>query len=123
MTTVVSSSNDALDVLFDVAAQHRDNDFRYGNDHAPPVAENLTHTDRNEQHNPSAPAAQGMDLPSPYRKSVLSNLPIYPPELLRVWQSCFFIKVGWLTAREAVNYVDLYVIAKPPPNYASLLTQ
>lgn len=106
MRAVVSSSNDALDVLFDVAAHHRENNFRYGNDRATSSAYPVP-TDRSEQHNPSAPAAQGIDLPSPYQRSTLSNLPVYPPELLRVWGSCFFVKVGWLTAGEAINYVDL----------------
>ncbi|OQV07205.1 Fungal specific transcription factor domain-containing protein [Cladophialophora immunda] len=32
----------------------------------------------------------------------------YSSSLVRIWQSCHFVHMGWLTPREAIQYVDLF---------------
>ena len=44
---------------------------------------------------------------------LLAEIPLSQPEpsILRLWESFRFVRMGWLTAKEAVSYIDLYVLA------------
>lgn len=37
-------------------------------------------------------------------------LSVADPEVIAVWDSCRFVKMGWFSSREAVTYIDLYVL-------------
>lgn len=125
MRTVVSSGNDALNLLFEAAHHHS----REGGDDLMMVikgdAEEVhrrTRVDYSQslpQHGtrgyggfhrnrgPSAGAARSIGTspaaPPPVTISSSSK------EILEVWQSYRFVKLGWLTAQEALSYVDLWV--------------
>lgn len=44
-----------------------------------------------------------------HRRTWPDELPLSQPEpdILRLWESFRFVRMGWLTAAEAVTYVDL----------------
>lgn len=91
MRTVVSSGNDALNILFEAASAER---------------------------NPRIPALDSTNerfvdegsIRSPATSPVVTlprDLPQVRPETLRIWSSCRFVTMGWLTARDAITYIDL----------------
>jgi hypothetical protein len=69
----VASGNDALDILFDAAAQANGSQAR-----------------RNTVSEPTA---------SPFDVRSEENV-------LRIWEGCRFVKMGWFTAEEALLYTD-----------------
>lgn len=102
--TVISGPKDALNLLFDVrsnrepvrtAAAHADSDT------APTQSPHMSSKQR-ESVNLDELTETGppSDMPSQHESRVLRAL-------VRIWQSCHFVRMGWLTAREAIQYVDL----------------
>ncbi|KAE8392812.1 C6 transcription factor [Aspergillus alliaceus] len=107
MRTVVSSGNDALNILFEAAAAH-------SKEHGNGLSESST---------PSRNARSSTGRPNNYENSL--NHSIVPPEVLAkaaqpveisqaskevlsVWGACRFVRMGWFTAREAVTFIDLF---------------
>ncbi|KAF2811894.1 C6 transcription factor-like protein [Mytilinidion resinicola] len=98
MRTVVSSSNDALNLLFE-AAHHRDT-------LGPPNDPDTTEPSPNNQ-----PLTYGSGDTPPAMSSSrgrVGNLSKASPETLRTWNACRFVQIGWFSAQEAVTYVDLF---------------
>ncbi|EIT73416.1 Zn(II)2Cys6 transcription factor [Aspergillus oryzae 3.042] len=108
MRTVVSSGNDALNILFEAAAAH-------SKEHGNGLSESST---------PSRNARSSTGRSNNYESSL--NQSIVPPEVLAkaaqpvevsqaskevlsVWGACRFVRMGWFTAREAVTFIDLFV--------------
>lgn len=98
MRTVVSSGNDALNLLFE-AAHHRDA--------------------LEAQNNAAANASQPYETPqsglsnataaSPFTfKAQPVQMSTPSPETLKIWTSCRYVQMGWFSAHEAVTYVDLF---------------
>ena len=107
MRTVVSSGNDALNILFEAAAAHsRGNEM--GTD-AQPGNNGYSETRATRNENPWTCS----DSAAPYH---IATRIVYPVELsqaskevLEVWEACRFVKMGWFTSREAVTLIDLFV--------------
>ena len=95
--TVISTGNDALNVLFEAASRDRNSML---NDSESPASERVSHQIQPLKTNPNTTQA---DIPNP------------SPEVLGTWESCRFVTMGWLSAKDAVLYIDLYVIAFPSP--------
>ena len=96
MRTVVSSGSDALNLLFE-AANH--------------TAGNEQGTEGNTLHDTvSLPEAGTTRVPpsSATSPAIYDRLPNLQPDVLEVWNAYRFVKMGWLCAEEACNYVDLY---------------
>jgi hypothetical protein len=100
---VISGPKDALNLLFDVrsnlepartAATHTDSDT------APTQSPHMRSMQRDSV-NLQEPSEIGppLDMSSQHASRV-------PGALVRIWQSCHFVRMGWLTAREAIQYVD-----------------
>lgn len=109
MRTVVSSSNDALNLLFEAVQQQQNVLFSDG------LQALSTNTDRGfpdgsltsnhaVQHLSPHSAISSALKPGPILQEQLSSV---TPETLRLWNKCRFVKQGWFTAREAVTYIDL----------------
>lgn len=105
MRTVVSSGNDALNLLFE-AAHHRDTldsqdasgSGQAGTANVQPVIDrSLYETPQSVLPNTTSPF-----MAHPVRMSIPSA------ETLRVWNACRFVQMGWFSAEEAVIYVDLF---------------
>ncbi|KAI1926049.1 hypothetical protein LOZ12_000524 [Ophidiomyces ophidiicola] len=105
MRTVVSSGNDALNILFQAAAQEQGNCVNdlatnsrsllsQSNNHAQPVYET-----------PGSTTSLGMATTISSEPTHLSPV---EPDVVAVWDSCRFVKMGWFSSREAVTYVDLF---------------
>ncbi|KAE8160127.1 C6 transcription factor [Aspergillus tamarii] len=107
MRTVVSSGNDALNILFEAAAAH-------SKEHGNGLSESST---------PSRTARSSTGRSNNYDSSL--NQSIVPPEVLAkaaqpveisqtskevlsIWGACRFVRMGWFTAREAVTFIDLF---------------
>lgn len=110
MRTVVSSGNDALNLLFEAAAQNGPLEQR-------DPARN-TYNDKDGYH-PDYRSARSVQTPGPGPgpgQSSVGTSPAAPAavdisnpsrDVLDVWESCRFVKMGWFTAKEAITYVDL----------------
>ena len=105
MRTVVSSGNDALNLLFE-AAHHEDvidsqeisRQAEGGATNAQTVADGkLYETPRSTIPNVTSPF-----MAYPVRMSKASH------DVLKVWNFCRFVQMGWFSAEEAVTYVDLF---------------
>ncbi|KAE8374610.1 hypothetical protein BDV26DRAFT_269629 [Aspergillus bertholletiae] len=107
MRTVVSSGNDALNILFEAAAAH-------SKEHGNGLSESST---------PSRNARSSTGRSNNYENSL--NHSIVAPEVLAkaarpveiseaskevlsIWGACRFVRMGWFTAREAVTFIDLF---------------
>lgn len=105
MRTVVSSGKDALNLLFE-AAHHRDvidsqeiqRQAENGVNNAQTAADSsLYETPQSTMPNIASPF-----MAHPVRMSKASR------DVLKVWNSCRFVQMGWFSAEEAVTYVDLF---------------
>ncbi|KAI2726285.1 transcriptional regulator family: Fungal Specific TF [Penicillium roqueforti] len=102
MRTVVTSGNDALNILFEAATAQEDHSPDTGSESlaGPPS---------------TGPSTQGRT-PGNYDSAFESVARIIRPvklsdatqDTLNVWEACRFVKMGWFTAREAVTFVDLF---------------
>lgn len=101
MRHVVSSGNDALNLLFEAAAHtsSRSNDMTperqpgVGSGHG--ISRALSHSLPQATYTGTSPAA-----PPPIELSMTD------PSLISVWESFRVVKLGWLNAKEAVTFVD-----------------
>ncbi|KAI9046292.1 putative C6 transcription factor [Aspergillus affinis] len=105
MRTVVSSGNDALNILFEAAAVHsRENDMLESEMQSRNAQ---TRSHRNRQSN----ASRDMNAISPealakaVRPVPLSHA---SKDVLAIWETCRFVRMGWFTSREAVTFIDLF---------------
>ena len=108
MRTVVTSGNDALNILFEAATAQEDHSPDTGSEPlaGPPSA---------------GPSTQGRT-PGNYDSTFESAARIIRPvklsdatqDTLNVWEACRFVKMGWFTAREAVTFIDLCVHSQAP---------
>jgi hypothetical protein len=98
MRTVVSSGNDALNLLFEAAAHtHTQTDgLESGRE-----AAGYGVSERQYRTIPQA-VAIGTSPAAPPPVEISSSV----TNLLGVWESCRFVKMGWFTAREAITFVD-----------------
>lgn len=101
MRHVVSSGNDALNLLFEAAAHtsSRSSDLTperqpgVGSGHE--ISRVLSHSLPQATYTGTSPAA-----PPPI------DLSMTDANLISVWESFRVVKLGWLTAKEAVTFVD-----------------
>ncbi|KAF7719651.1 Fungal Zn(2)-Cys(6) binuclear cluster domain-containing protein [Penicillium ucsense] len=107
MRTVVASGNDALNILFEAATASQEDNAPNGESPAYGVESRGGGPNGHFHTTPKnfeSPAAFEPILRA--RRSV--ELSEVTPEILRVWEACRFVKMGWFTAREAVTFLDLF---------------
>ncbi|KAF2202757.1 hypothetical protein GQ43DRAFT_439445 [Delitschia confertaspora ATCC 74209] len=97
MRTVVSSGNDALNLLFQ-AAHHRD-----------AMGEQETATTSVPQYETPQSGSSMQNANSPFMFKA-HPVPMSQPasETLRVWSACRYVQMGWFSAHEAITLVDLF---------------
>lgn len=107
MRTVVASGNDALNILFEVAAAHsRESGMNDPNVQSGNTISSRSQTARDDSpvcDNPAAPVQVSTKTVLPVQLSRASK------EVLGVWGACRFVKMGWFTSSEAVTLIDLFV--------------
>jgi hypothetical protein len=103
MRTVVTSGNDALNILFEAATAQEENSPGNSSESpaGPPSVGPSTH-DR-------TPGNYGSAFESVTRVIRPVRLSDATQDTLNVWEACRFVKMGWFTAREAVTFIDLCV--------------
>lgn len=87
VSTVMTGSTDALEVLFDstqAAPRHVEAD------------------DQSNAHNTQAVLREARIV-----QNVIYSLSEPSEELLDLWDRCRFTRLGWFTAQEAITYIDL----------------
>ncbi len=103
MRTIVSSGNDALNLLYEAANQEVANS-----------EDAIRHADANNVGPPQAPDAyygtsgstlSGKTAPAAVMPVQVSGA---SSDVLRVWNACRFVQMGWFRAEEGVTYVDLF---------------
>jgi hypothetical protein len=108
MRTVVSSGNDALNILFEAANAQSQEDSMMESDSMP----------ENEQHRAGHPvtcegSSKQIELTVPPEVLKKAMRPVelshVSKDVLNVWEACRFVRMGWFTAREAVTFIDLFV--------------
>lgn len=107
MRTVVSSGNDALNILFEAAAAHS-----RGNGMGPDAQPgNNTSSESRAARNENS--WTGGDSAAPFHVATRTVYPVEisqaSKEVLEVWEACRFVKMGWFTSKEAVTLIDLFV--------------
>lgn len=96
-TTLVSNGNDALRLLYQPAIEHANKDGASPSNHGPVTRHTLHRTVGS-----SSPRTTASVITSgPNHTSPISLSP------LTVWRAFRFVRMGWFTAEEAVNYIDL----------------
>lgn len=107
MRTVVSNGHDALNLLFEAANQEGHSDSQSPGSRYPHGAGCTPHSSTGHYS-----AAAGTSSPA---GSVPLNMNVAPSgmtsnpktDVLEVWSAFRFVRMGWLSAKEAVNFVDL----------------
>ncbi|OJJ30505.1 hypothetical protein ASPWEDRAFT_55076 [Aspergillus wentii DTO 134E9] len=107
MRTVVSSGNDALNILFEAAAAAHDQEDELNENepsgNASSRAGRIANHDSSMGH--ASPRLAFETVVKPVRPAEISKA---SKETLNVWEACRFVKMGWFTSREAVTFVDLF---------------
>jgi len=94
MRTVISSGQDALDVLITAIEQ----------DQTPRGVPQMQHTPPSTTYTPGPNASHAN---SPVVTLFPSNPTTVSENMFRTWSNVRFIRMGWMTALEAITYVDL----------------
>ncbi|KAJ5825596.1 hypothetical protein N7474_002734 [Penicillium riverlandense] len=105
MRTVVASGNDALNILFEAATAH--DQENHLNDTTPESTSgnaSLGPKKRTTPRNYDSPAVFE-PMPTVRRPVEISDA---ARETLDIWEACRFVKQGWFTAREAVTFIDMF---------------
>ncbi|PYH98817.1 C6 transcription factor [Aspergillus ellipticus CBS 707.79] len=107
MRTVVSSGNDALNILFEAAAAHSQEHGLNGSgtqsrDTQTSTAHASEQDSSRDQPQPMLPLEALAKAKRPVKLSPASK------EVLSVWETCRFVKMGWFTSKEAVTLIDLF---------------
>lgn len=104
--TVVSSGNDALNLLFEAAAHEGGNTASMDQSTPRPSQDSATAQETSPYNvfPSSGSFSASQPGPSPVKISSSSH------SVLRVWEACRFVRMGWFSAREAVTYIDTYVL-------------
>ncbi|RJE19108.1 C6 transcription factor [Aspergillus sclerotialis] len=103
MRTVVSSGNDALNILFEAAAAAHNQDN--GQDEQGEREQGPSSGRETGRH--SVNGKNSTVDPDVLQKAVQPvELSDASKEILNVWEACRFVKMGWFTSREAVTFID-----------------
>lgn len=104
MRTVVSSGNDALNLLFEAAAAAHDQEPSRNDQDTPSQGPQSAVVDAGNGHPVNGSATARADIqPKSVHPVELSDT---SAAVLSVWEACRFVKMGWFTSREAVTYID-----------------
>ncbi|KAL4922295.1 hypothetical protein BDW62DRAFT_50924 [Aspergillus aurantiobrunneus] len=106
MRTVVSSGNDALNILFEAAAHSQEADHAEQGMHPRNTPSRMAYGISNESpfsqtNSAVSPTVLARSI-RPVETSKASN------EVLGIWETCRFVMMGWFTSREAVTLIDLF---------------
>lgn len=93
MRTLVTSGNDALNILFEAASRDVNTNNNAGDEYL-----------RNQYPIPWGISPQSF---SAHAEVQVSN-PLPSLEAIKVWGECRFVMMGWVTALDALTYIDLY---------------
>lgn len=104
MRTIVASSNDALGLLFKAVEQPNSSDDQ---DDLHQDQYNLNFNGGNTEQTNRESIQHSTPYSTTSDPSTLGHLSLVPHEVLQLWNRCRFVKQGWLSAREAVTFVDL----------------
>ncbi|KAJ6164979.1 hypothetical protein N7470_003651 [Penicillium chermesinum] len=105
MRTVVASGNDALNILFEAATAHSQEEE--ASRKSPLKHDNTSNQRQNQQALGYESSASTIP---PSRVAAPVNLVEASQETLKLWANCRFVKMGWFTAREAVTFIDLFFL-------------
>lgn len=110
MRTVVTSGNDALNILFEAAAAHRP-DLEPPN---PPedTLSSKSHTTRDDDISNYRERQSGASRQTETHTARPVSVSQASKKVLGVWEACRFVKMGWLTSKEAVTLIDLYAVSQ-----------
>ncbi|KAF2092820.1 hypothetical protein NA57DRAFT_8111, partial [Rhizodiscina lignyota] len=97
--TVVSSGNDALNLLFQAASQRQN-----GTSDAHLFPSHNGGMDAN-----GTPAAR-----MPSSSAYLARPPATSTDVINVWKSCRFVKMGWFSAEEALWFMEMFYVNLSP---------
>ncbi|THC92181.1 hypothetical protein EYZ11_008340 [Aspergillus tanneri] len=106
MRTVVSSGNDALNILFEAAAVHsQENGLNESGPQSRTVQSSSGRSSSSSRPmNPHVMVSPEV-LAKASRPVGLSHV---SKDILSVWETSRFVRMGWFTSREAVTFVDLF---------------
>lgn len=104
MRTVVSSGNDALNILFEAAAVHSRENEMIESGLQSRNAQSRSHRSRQSIGSGDVNAISPEALAKAVKPVQLSHA---SREVLAIWETCRFVRMGWFSSREAVTFIDL----------------
>ncbi|RHZ54625.1 putative C6 transcription factor [Aspergillus thermomutatus] len=107
MRTVVSSGNDALNILFEAATAQSQEDSVIESDSLP---ENEPSRARRAVTCEGSSKQIDLAVPPEVLKKAMRPVELShaSKDVLSVWEACRFVRMGWFTARESVTFIDLF---------------
>jgi hypothetical protein len=113
--TLVSKPNDALALLFEAAGRQDPSALNSTRQSPDTSSKELEVEHQNQPLESSSRVAEHYTLnniPTPHstNASVTATIPSPSAETQEIWKRYRFVRQGWLTALEAIQYVDLYVL-------------
>lgn len=107
MRTVVASGNDALNILFEAATAHNQDEASSNDVSHPLDSESRTGPPNAKERSASRNFERPVPFESVPRAICATEISEATQDTLSVWDACRFVKMGWFTSREAVTFVDL----------------
>lgn len=107
MRTVVSNGHDALNLLFEAANQEGHSDSQSPGSRYPHGAGRTPHSSTGHYSAAACTSSPAGSVPVSMNVAPSSMAPDPRTDVLEVWSAFRFVRMGWLSAQEAVNFVDL----------------
>lgn len=107
MRTVVSNGHDALNLLFEAANQEGQSDNQSPSSLYPHGAGRTPHSGIGNLSAAACTSSPAGSVPVSMNVTPGATASDHKTEVLEVWSAFRFVRMGWLSAQEAVTFVDL----------------
>lgn len=108
MRTVVSNGHDALNLLFQAANQEGHNDSQSPSSHHPHGTGRTPQSTAGDfSAATTSTSSPAVSVPMNVNVTSGATPPDHNADVLEVWSAFRFVRMGWLSAQEAVTLVDL----------------
>lgn len=107
MRTVVSNGHDALNLLFEAANQEGQSDSQSPGSRYPHGAGRTPHSSTGNYSAAACTSSPASSIPMSMNVAPSGVTSDPKTDALEVWSAFRFVRMGWLSAQEAVTFVDL----------------
>lgn len=109
MRKVVSNGHDALNLLFEAANHEGQSDSQSPGSLYPHGAGRTPHSSTGNYSAPPCTSSPAGSVPLTMKVAPSGMASDPKTDVLEVWSAFRFVRMGWMSAQEAVTFIDLYV--------------